>query len=156
MEQKQKKFEVYKGERQSIKVDGTRVRRQTILVRLGKASLSKNALILGLFLIGCQILDGIATYLGLSLMGVHMEGNRFLRELIQAYGAAPVLFGVKFVAAALVVPLIVYSDSRPWFRPVLVTLICIYLLLAVIPWTYLISQRHATDASDQTNIIETK
>ena len=72
-----------------------------------------------------------------------MEGNSFLRDLMHYYGQAPVLVGAKLSAIFFIGILTLQSHSRRWIRPVIVLLILVYLGLAVIPWTYFISQRLA-------------
>jgi hypothetical protein len=113
---------------------------------MGSFSLSKKAFIFGAILAGCQLLDGTLTYIGLSILGVHMEANTFLRELMHAYGKAPVLLAAKFAALTFVAGLTFYAHRRRWFRAVLAFLIGIYLILAVFPWTVIILESmRATD-----------
>lgn len=146
------KFEVLEGETEHITYSGKRVRRQTVFIRVGKLSLSRKAAVLGAVLIGCQILDGLLTYIGLSAMGVHMEGNAFLRVLMEAYGRAPVLFASKIIAIIFVVLLTFEAHRRRWIRPLIFTMILIYLALAVGPWIYIISSKRdvaATTGADE-------
>jgi uncharacterized membrane protein len=137
------KFRIEEGETDQVTYTGKRERRKTVLLKVGERSISKKALQLGLILIVCQVLDGFLTYIGLSLMGVHMEGNSFLRNLMHYYGQAPVLFAAKLTSILFIALLTLQSHTRRWIRPVIVVLIIIYLCLAVIPWTYLISQKLA-------------
>lgn len=132
------KFEILKGDRDDISYRGKRGRKQTTLIRVGRISLSRKAFILGLTLVVCQILDGLLTYAGLTALGVHMEGNSFLRALMEAYGKAPVLFVSKLAAIILVVLLTFEAHRRRWIRPLIAVMILIYLALAVGPWTYII------------------
>lgn len=136
------KFEILKGESEKISYKGKRARKQTVLIKVGKLSLSKKAFILGTTLILCQILDGLLTYIGLNTMGVHMEGNAFLRMLMHAYGAAPVLFGSKIMAIIFVVLLTFQAHKRYWIRPLIFIMIVIYMGLAVYPWIFIISSKH--------------
>ena len=133
------KFEVSKGETEHVTYSGKRVRRQTVLIKVGSLSLSKKTTLLGLTLVGCQLLDGLLTYIGLSARGIHLEGNAFLRALMEAYGKAPVLFGTKMIAIIFVVLLTFQAHSRRWIRPLIAIMIAIYFVLAVIPWVYIIS-----------------
>lgn len=137
------KFEVVPGHTEHITFGGKRIRRPTVLIRVGSLSFSKKAFLLGLALASCQVLDGLLTYVGLSLMGVHMEGNSFLRELMHAYGTLPTLFAVKCFAIIAVVLLAFHAHRRRWIRPLMLMLIVVYFMLAVLPWTYLISQMQA-------------
>jgi len=125
---------------------GRRVRESTVVIRMGGISLSRKAFIVGAALVCCQFLDGILTYLGLALLGVHMEGNAFLRELMHAYGKAPVLFVIKTIAVLFVVGLTFFSHRRRWVRWIICALVCVYLALALIPWTLIIydSMKHGT------------
>ena len=141
------KFEVVEGETDHISYSGERVRRKTVLIRVGNWSFSRKAFLLGAALVACQIWDGALTYLGLRLLGVGMEGNAFLRELMHAYGQAPVLFVAKMSAIVLVVWLTFHAHSRKWIRPIIFCLILTYLVLAVAPWAYIISQQHATTSA---------
>jgi len=115
-----------------------------VLITLGNLSFSRRAAILGGALALCQVLDGLLTYIGLNLMGVHMEGNVFLRHLMHAYGTAPVLFAAKFFALICVFLLTIPSHSRIWLRPIIGGLSAAYIGLAVIPWVYLISRVYAS------------
>lgn len=139
------KFEVVKGSTEHITFNGKKIRRPTVLIRVGSLSLSKKALILGATLALCQVLDGVLTYIGLSLYGVHMEGNAFLHALMQAYGAEPVLVIAKCSALAIAVVLTFYAHRRRWVRPLLGLVVAIYFVLAVLPWTYLIARATAAN-----------
>ena len=121
-----------------ILYSGKHVRDRTVVIKVGSLSLSRKAFLIGAALVGCQLLDGLLTYLGLSLLGVHMEANAFLRELMYAYGKAPVLFAAKLAAMVMAVALTYYAHRRRWFRIVIAMLVSIYLMLAVFPWTVII------------------
>lgn len=133
-------IKIVHGETDHISMSGKVTRRPTILIRVGKQSLSRKAFIIGVCLATCQILDGVLTYIGLSLFGIHMEGNDFLRKLMAFYGMAPALFVVKLVALLIAIILALQSHRRKWMRPVLVGVVAFYLALAVIPWTIIISK----------------
>jgi hypothetical protein len=131
-------FEISEVVSTHILYSGKRVREPTVIIRVGSVSLSRKAFILGAALVCCQFLDGLLTYVGLAMLGIHMEANAFLRELMHAYGKAPVLFAVKLVAATFAGILMFYAHRRRWFRWVIGGLICIYLVLAVFPWSVII------------------
>jgi uncharacterized membrane protein len=135
------RFEVIEGETEHISLSGRRKRNRTVLIRVGRVSISKQALTLGIALIICQIFDGILTFLGLYLLGTDMEGNEFLRKLMAAYGTAPILFVIKTAAIALVVLLTFQAHKRRWIRPLIFVLVVVYLALAVFPWVYIISDQ---------------
>ena len=77
-----------------------------------------------------QILDGILTYMGVSIFGIAAEGNPILAWLMASYGEAIALFGAKVVAALCGVALYVLAVDR-----LLAALTLIYIGAALIPWT---------------------
>ncbi len=133
-------IEFIHGETDHIAISGQVTRKPTILIRVGRQSLSRKAFFIGLALAFCQIMDGLLTYIGLSLFGVQMEGNDLLRNLMHFYGMAPALFAVKFIALAIAVLLAFQAHRRKWMRPLLVGVVGFYLVLAVFPWSILISR----------------
>lgn len=136
-------FEIVNGETEHLTMGGRRLRRPTVLIRVGRWSFSKRAFLLGILLAVMQLFDGVLTYFGVRLMGIPMEGNAFLRDLMTAYGTAPVLFLAKTLAIICVFILTVSAHRRRWMRPLIAALIVIYLALAVCPWVAIISTRHA-------------
>lgn len=143
---KKRRFEIAETVTTHILYLGGRVRDKTVVIRMGSISISRKAAILGLALALCQLLDGLLTYFGLALLGMHMEANVFLRELMHAYGKAPVLFTVKTMAVAAAAGLTLFSHRRRWFRWVVGLLICVYLALALIPWVLIIYDSMKTAA----------
>jgi hypothetical protein len=133
-------FQFIDGETDHISISGRVTRKPTVLIRIGKQSLSRKAFFIGAALAICQILDGILTYIGLSLFGVQMEGNGLLRGLMHIYGMAPALFAVKSIALVVAIILALQAHRRKWIRPILVGVVAFYLVLAVVPWTVLISE----------------
>ena len=144
------KFEVVKGETEHITLGGRRVRNPTVLIRVGQVSLSKKALTLGAALIICQIFDGALTYLGLHLLGVEMEGNKFLRELMTAYGTWSILLVIKTIAIGLVILLTFHAHRRRWIRPLIFLLVVTYTCLAVVPWVYIIADHTRNGSATET------
>ncbi len=136
-------FEIVHNEITHIAFNGRRQRHPTVLIRVGGRSLSKKAFLLGAALVVCQILDGLLTYIGLSFT-TNMEGNRFLSLLMEMYGVAPALMIVKCLAVVLVVVLTWHAHRRRWMRPVIFCLIALYFVLAIVPWTGLISHANAS------------
>lgn len=138
------KFEVVQGETEHISFAGKRTRRPTVLMKVrtaaGSISLSRKAFLLGAALALCQVFDGILTYLGLKLLGIQMEGNGFLRELMHAYGMLPALFVAKLCALLFAGILMFNAHRRRWIRPIIFSLVVIYLALAVIPWVVVIAR----------------
>jgi hypothetical protein len=133
------KFDIVSGETEHISLNGQKRRNPTVLMRLhtpvSTLSLSRKALLLGAALIVCQALDAILTYAGLRMLGIEMEGNAFLRDLMHAYGIIPALCIAKSIALVGVVILMLAAHRRKWIRPVIAILSVIYIVLAVVPWT---------------------
>ncbi|RIL12030.1 MAG: hypothetical protein DCC75_01220 [Proteobacteria bacterium] len=117
-----------------------RSRRPTVLIHLGAGySLSKRAFELGLLLAVLQLADGLLTYVGLNIYGIHLEGNAFLRSLMHVYGTFPVLFFTKLFALGCVAWLTILAHDRRWIRPAIAFVSGIYITAAIIPWSYLVS-----------------
>lgn len=77
-----------------------------------------------------QILDGILTYMGVSIFGVAAEGNPILAWLMTSYGQEVALLGAKIVAALCGVALYALAVDR-----LLAALTLIYIGAALVPWT---------------------
>ncbi|MDZ4785313.1 MAG: DUF5658 family protein [bacterium] len=144
-------FKVVQGETEHITYTGKRIRKSTVLIKVGSLSFSKKAFLLGGALAMCQLFDGFLTYLGLEMQGLHMERNTFLRELMRAYGMAPVLVIAKFLAVVLVIGLTTYAHRRKWIRPLIAALVGIYLVLAVVPWMYIIVSGHSQSVQNRSD-----
>jgi len=132
------RFKIVPGKTEHITFNGKRIRRPTVLIRVGDRSISKKAFLLGLTLVLVQILDGILTYIGVEIAGFE-EGNSVVRRLMDAYGAVPALTLVKFLAILLACLLAFYAHQRKWVRPLIAVTIGIYLALAILPWLYFLS-----------------
>jgi hypothetical protein len=77
-----------------------------------------------------QILDGVLTYVGVSIFGVAAEGNPILAWLMTSYGEVMALTGAKLVAALCGVALYLLAVDR-----LIAVLTLVYLGVAVVPWT---------------------
>jgi hypothetical protein len=77
-----------------------------------------------------QILDGILTYVGVSLFGIAAEGNPILAWLMASYGEVIALTAAKGVAALCGVALYALAVDR-----LLAMLTLVYIGAAVVPWT---------------------
>ncbi|MEX2272306.1 MAG: DUF5658 family protein [Vicinamibacterales bacterium] len=77
-----------------------------------------------------QILDGILTYVGVSIFGVAAEGNPILAWLMASYGEIIALTGAKLVAALCGVALYLLAVDR-----LLAVLTLVYIGAALVPWT---------------------
>lgn len=116
-----------------------RVRRNTFFsVRSHQRTLSAEVMFLGGILIALQILDGILTGLGMHHFGVDMEGNFFLRTLMENIGFIPALFVVKSVAVGVVASLCMYAWKISWLKMALRGIIFFYLSFAVVPWALIL------------------
>ena len=77
-----------------------------------------------------QILDGVLTYVGVSIFGIAAEGNPLLAYLMATYGEAFALAAAKTVAALCGVALYVLAVDG-----LLAALTLIYVDAAIVPWT---------------------
>jgi len=77
-----------------------------------------------------QILDGILTYVGVSVFGLTAEGNPVLAWMMASYGDAIALTGAKIVAALCGVALYMLAVDR-----LLAALTLVYVGAAIVPWT---------------------
>lgn len=134
------KFRIVKGETEHITLAGKRVRNPTVLLQVGRVSLSWKAVMLGTTLLLMQVLDGILTFAGVSVFGADMEGNALLRDLVSTFGAAKALFFVKAAAAIFVIFLTLRAHRRRWIRPIILALVAVYLILAIAPWAVVLSR----------------
>jgi len=77
-----------------------------------------------------QILDGILTYMGVSIFGIAAEGNPILAWMMVSYGELMALAGAKIVAAMCGVALYALAVDR-----LLAALTLVYVGAAIVPWT---------------------
>ena len=106
------------------------------MVQLGNAVLTRrprfgDAAVL-LFLMA-QALDGALTYVGVTVMGLHMEANPLLAWLMGTMGCAAALASAKLVASLFGILLHLSSVHR-----VVAALALFYLTVAVLPWVALL------------------
>jgi hypothetical protein len=85
-------------------------------------------LVLLLFLVA-QLFDGVFTYVAVSAVGTHAEGNIFLSTWMGLVGPGPTLFAAKLVAAMAGV----FVYYRGMHR-LLAGLTALYGLVAIGPW----------------------
>ncbi len=85
-------------------------------------------LVLLLFL-AAQLFDGLFTYVAVSAVGTHAEGNVILAAWMNLLGPGPTLFAAKLVAAAAGV----FVYTRGMHR-LLAGLTALYGLMAIGPW----------------------
>ncbi len=102
------------------------------------ALLRKDAVWLGGILILCQALDGFLTSVGIDRFGIGVEGNPLLRNLMEEFGHIPVLALLKTSAVALVIIMTLLASRMLWIRHAMLAVTGVYLLAAIVPWTYLL------------------
>jgi uncharacterized membrane protein len=102
-----------------------------------------NELVLvGSLLVLLQILDGILTAAGVGTYGLHAEGNPLLRALMELVGAIPALLITKAACIGLIVLLCEQARSIRWLPLALKGVACIYTVMAVLPWTYILATEY--------------
>lgn len=100
---------------------------------------SQSIVVLGAILISLQILDGILTALGISILGTEAEGNAILRLLMEQFGYVSVLVGVKSFAILVICGLCAVASSIAWVKHALRCIICIYTVAAILPWLLILN-----------------
>lgn len=76
-----------------------------------------------------QCLDGMLTYLGISIWGLGIEANPLVSSAVAVAGLGPGLVGAKLVAAALGILLHLRG-----VHGLVALLTAIYVALAIVPW----------------------
>ena len=104
---------------------------------------SREVIALGILLGSLQIFDGYFTSYGIKIWGIQAEGNAILRWLMHSVGADSALILVKSFTILLVVILTILAKRQRVFRDVVGLLSCIYLFLAIIPWTFFLSRHYS-------------
>ena len=116
----------------------------TVVVKSGgfgglrNLSPAQKALLLGCFLSLLQALDGILTSLGVSRFGVAIEGNPFIRGLMEEFGHVTALSVVKCLAIVVVIGLAYFGRKMPWVNNAMGAVSAVYVFGAIIPWTYIL------------------
>ena len=100
---------------------------------------SREVVILGSILAVLQILDGYLTAIGVYHFGTDIEGNMLLRYLMESYGFVPTLVIAKTIALGIIATLCSMSSYVHWLGSALKLVIAVYLVGAVIPWCYIVS-----------------
>jgi hypothetical protein len=85
-----------------------------------------------LFLIA-QACDGVLTYVGVSVYGLHIEGNPLLAWLMAGMGSAAGVATAKAAAGAFGIALHLVSVHR-----IVAALAVFYLAVAIVPWVSLL------------------
>lgn len=76
-----------------------------------------------------QVSDGILTYVGVRLYGLHMEANPIIAWLMNAMGHGPALAAAKVTAGFFGVLLHLSAVHR-----IVALLALFYLVVAIVPW----------------------
>lgn len=97
-------------------------------------------LTLGLILAALQVLDGILTGVGMAQYGTVMEGNVLLRTLMSYIGYLPALIITKTLALGVIAGLCHHTVRVSWLKGAFATIIVMYAMFAVLPWTYLLAR----------------
>lgn len=95
-------------------------------------------LLLGFFLASLQAADGVLTSIGVTRFGTSIEGNPVLRQLMEHFGHIPTLAILKLIAIIIVLSLTYLAQRRPWVHNAMGALTCVYLVAAILPWTYIL------------------
>ena len=99
---------------------------------------TRDVMNLALFLSILQALDGLLTALGVSRFGTSIEGNPLLRTLMEEFGYVPTLASMKIAAVGIIGILAILAKEVPWIPTALKGVCGIYLVMAIIPWTYIL------------------
>jgi uncharacterized membrane protein len=81
-----------------------------------------------LFLLA-QASDGVLTYVGVSVYGLHMEGNPLMGWLMAAFGQGPALAGAKLTAGFFGIALHMSAVHKA-----VACLAAFYIVVAIGPW----------------------
>lgn len=94
--------------------------------------------LIGLILSLIQIVDGLLTLVGVKHFGSDIEGNPIVKNLIDSMGAVPALGLTKLFAIFVIIALCSLYRTVPWIGRALKSVMVVYLVAAIIPWSYLI------------------
>lgn len=100
--------------------------------------MQREVLLLGVLLSLMQVLDGVLTGFGMATYGTSMEGNILLRSLMHTIGYLPALFLVKSASIGVIAFLCSQALKVRWLKVAMRAVIAIYLVFAVVPWTYIL------------------
>lgn len=104
----------------------------------GESDQAPKVLLLGFFLAALQAVDGVLTSIGVTRFGTSIEGNPMLRQLMEHFGHIPTLAILKLIAIIIVLSLTYLAQRRPWVHNAMGALTCVYLVAAILPWTYIL------------------
>lgn len=104
-------------------------------------AINREILCLGVVLAVLQIMDGVLTAIGVYHFGIGAEANLFIRWCMEQFGPNTALVALKSVALLVIVALCVMARSVGWLRPAMKTVILVYLVAAIIPWSAILAKR---------------
>ena len=99
---------------------------------------SRKATVVGFVLCLFQALDGIFTLLGVQRYGIAVEGNPLIRLLMLHYGEFYALWCLKLISIGLVLCVTFVASRIPWVTTAMAAVSFMYLMLAIVPWTYIL------------------
>src|SRR5512134_131256 len=80
-----------------------------------------------------QALDGVLTYVGVSVYGPHMEGNPLIAWLMEALGEGPALAAAKLTAGTFGIALHLSAVHKA-----VALLAAFYVIAAICPWVVIL------------------
>jgi len=99
------------------------------------------AILVFVVFLAAQVLDGLLTYVGVTLLGVGVEANGLLATSMQAIGAPRALLSAKLLAA--VCGYILFRTAC--HRPLAITT-GLYVGVAIVPWLLIVGEHLAIRA----------
>lgn len=103
-------------------------------------STSQEMLFLGVLMIVIQLVDGLLTGIGVYKFGIDIEGNTLVKSLMYQIGYLNALVFVKTLSISVVLILMSLSEKVLWIPKAMKATIGIYILFAILPWGFLLSQ----------------
>ena len=122
----------------SLRENEVRAEAAVASIATDESNRARSAAVITGSLILLQAADGVLTSMGVSRYGVGVEGNPFLRALMNEFGNVPTLGFVKFMAILFILALSYYARKLPWIHNAMGAISCVYLFAAVLPWTYVL------------------
>ena len=86
-----------------------------------------------------QILDGLLTGTGMYYWGIGAEGNPLLKMLMHHIGYVYALLLTKSASIVIILILAKCALTMEWVKNAMKGVAALYIVAAVIPWTYLIT-----------------
>src|SRR5262245_63417446 len=96
--------------------------------RTRRPSRAGDLIVVGFVLVQC--LDGVFTYLGITLWGVGVEGNPLVSAFVSTAGLGAGLAGAKLIAVAFGILLHLKHAHH-----LVAFLTAVYVAVAILPWT---------------------